>query len=82
MPAKIYPDTRMPTSRFPFSKARLLAVLGFGSQGHAHALSLRDSGCKGSVGFEPVSRQQEPPGVAEEYGFAVHDTAEAVGLPM
>jgi ketol-acid reductoisomerase len=32
-------------------RARRVAVLGFGSQGHAHALSLRDSGCDVRVGL-------------------------------
>ena len=32
-------------------RARKVAVLGYGSQGHAHALSLRDSGCEIRVGL-------------------------------
>ncbi|MEO6703016.1 MAG: ketol-acid reductoisomerase, partial [Jatrophihabitantaceae bacterium] len=32
-------------------QARKVAVLGFGSQGHAHALSLRDSGVDVRVGL-------------------------------
>ena len=32
-------------------QARKIAVLGYGSQGHAHALSLRDSGCEVRVGL-------------------------------
>ncbi len=37
-------------------KDRTIAVIGFGSQGHAHALNLRDSGCKVVVGLYPGSR--------------------------
>lgn len=34
-------------------KDKVIAVLGYGSQGHAHALNLRDSGCKVIVGLKP-----------------------------
>jgi ketol-acid reductoisomerase len=37
-------------------QARKIAVLGYGSQGHAHALSLRDSGCEVRVGLHQGSR--------------------------
>ena len=36
--------------------ARKVAVLGFGSQGHAHALNLKDSGIDVSVGLRPGSQ--------------------------
>ncbi|HEY8557997.1 MAG TPA: ketol-acid reductoisomerase, partial [Actinomycetes bacterium] len=32
-------------------QSRKVAVLGYGSQGHAHALSLHDSGCEVRVGL-------------------------------
>ena len=32
---------------------RQVAVIGYGSQGHAHALNLRDSGVKVMVGLRP-----------------------------
>ena len=32
---------------------RVVAVLGYGSQGHAHALSLRDSGADVRIGLAP-----------------------------
>ena len=38
-------------------QGRTVAVLGFGSQGHAHALSLRDSGVDVRVGLPEDSRQ-------------------------
>ncbi|HEY7144788.1 MAG TPA: ketol-acid reductoisomerase [Streptosporangiaceae bacterium] len=37
-------------------QGRKVAVLGYGSQGHAHALSLRDSGCEVRVGLPGQSR--------------------------
>ena len=74
MPAKIYSDKDADLSVL---KGKTLAVLGFGSQGHAHALNLKDSGCKVIIGLYPGSKSRK---VAEDYGFAVHDTAEAVTL--
>jgi len=41
MPAKVYTDKDADLSVL---KSKTLAVLGFGSQGHAHALNLKDSG--------------------------------------
>jgi ketol-acid reductoisomerase len=74
MPAKIYSDKDADLSVL---QGKTLAVLGFGSQGHAHALNLKDSGCKVIIGLYPGSKSRK---VAEDYGFAVHDTAEAVRL--
>ena len=39
-------------------QARNVAVLGYGSQGHAHALSLRDSGVDVRVGLPESSRSR------------------------
>ena len=36
-----------------------VAVIGYGSQGHAHALSLRDSGVDVRVGLQPGSKSRE-----------------------
>jgi ketol-acid reductoisomerase len=52
-----------------------IAVLGFGSQGHAHALNLRDSGHDVVVGLQPHSRSRA---AAEEAGLSVTTPAEAV----
>jgi ketol-acid reductoisomerase len=38
---------------------RKIAVIGFGSQGHAHALNLRDSGCEVIVGLYPGSKSRQ-----------------------
>ena len=54
---------------------RHVAVLGYGSQGHAHALSLRDSGVDVRVGLRDGSRSWAK---AEEAGLRVLPTAEAV----
>ncbi len=70
MPAKIYYDK---DADLALLKNKTLAILGYGSQGHAHAQNLRDSGCKVIVaelpdtanyalavkdGFKPVSASE------------------------
>jgi len=72
MPAKIYTDKDADLKVF---KGKTLAVLGFGSQGHAHALNLKESGAKVIIGLYPKSKSRE---VAKKFGFEVYDTAEAV----
>ncbi|MBL9153448.1 MAG: ketol-acid reductoisomerase [Verrucomicrobiales bacterium] len=72
MPAKIYIDK---DADLGVLKNKTLAVIGFGSQGHAHALNLKDSGMKVIIGLYPKSKSRS---VAQEYGFEVLDTAEAV----
>jgi ketol-acid reductoisomerase len=54
---------------------RTVAVLGFGSQGHAHALNLKDSGVDVRVGLRPGSASRAR---AEEAGLRVLDTMDAV----
>jgi ketol-acid reductoisomerase len=49
-------------------KARKVAVIGYGSQGHAHALSLRDSGADVRIGLPEGSRSREK---AEAEGLRV-----------
>jgi ketol-acid reductoisomerase len=53
---------------------RVVAVLGYGSQGHAHALNLRDSGVDVRVGLRPGSSSRTR---AQEQGLKVMDTNEA-----
>jgi len=74
MPAKILTDK---DADLKFFKGKTLAVLGFGSQGHAHALNLKESGCKVIIGLYPKSKSRA---VAAAQGFEVFDTAEAVRL--
>src|SRR5919197_4391233 len=52
-----------------------VAVLGYGSQGHAHALNLADSGVDVAVGLRPDSSSRA---AAEEAGLEVTTPAEAV----
>lgn len=40
-------------------QGKKIAVIGYGSQGHAHALNLRDSGCTVCVGLHAASRSRE-----------------------
>ncbi len=55
-------------------QGKKVAVIGYGSQGHAHALNLRDSGVEVVVGLKPESKSKAK---AEEAGFTVLPTAEA-----
>jgi ketol-acid reductoisomerase len=54
--------------------SKKVAVLGYGSQGHAHALSLRDSGVDVRVGLPADSRSRAK---AEQEGLRVVTPAEA-----
>ncbi len=72
MPAKVYTDKDADLSVL---KNKTLAVLGFGSQGHAHALNLKESGLKVIIGLYQGSKSIA---VAKEKGFEVVSTAEAV----
>src|SRR3954451_6528041 len=55
-------------------QGRKVAVLGYGSQGHAHALSLRDSGVDVRVGLPEGSRSRAK---AEDEGLPVLTPGEA-----
>ena len=72
MPAKVYTDK---DADLGVLQNKTLAVLGFGSQGHAHALNLKDSGCNVIIGLYEGSKSIP---VAQEKGFEVVSTAEAV----
>ncbi|MSU27642.1 MAG: ketol-acid reductoisomerase [Pedosphaera sp.] len=72
MPAKVYSDK---DADLGVLKNKTLAVLGFGSQGHAHALNLKDSGLTVIIGLYEGSKSIA---VAREKGFEVVPTAEAV----
>ena len=74
MPAKIYTDK---DADLGILKKKTCAVIGFGSQGHAHALNLKESGVQVVIGLYPGSKSRK---VAEAKGFKVVDTAEAVNL--
>ncbi len=53
---------------------KTVAILGYGSQGHAHALNLKDSGAQVVVGLRPDSASREQ---AEAAGLEVLDVADA-----
>ena len=55
-------------------EGKTVAILGYGSQGHAHALNLKDSGVDVVVGLRPDSGSRAK---AEEAGLEVLDIAEA-----
>src|ERR1051325_8202949 len=56
-------------------RGKTVAVLGFGSQGHAHSLNLRDSGVKVIV----ANRKDSANGrLAIEHGFELHSVEDAV----
>lgn len=56
-------------------EGKTIAIIGYGSQGHAHALNLRDSGLSVIVGLPASSKSRAK---AEAAGLRVLDTAEAV----
>jgi ketol-acid reductoisomerase len=72
MPAKVYSDQDADLSVL---QSKTLAVLGFGSQGHAHALNLKEGGLNVIIGLYEGSKSIP---VAQEKGFEVVSTAEAV----
>jgi ketol-acid reductoisomerase len=53
---------------------KIVAILGYGSQGHAHSLNLKDSGVDVVVGLRPDSQSVEQ---ARSNGLEVTDVAEA-----
>jgi ketol-acid reductoisomerase len=55
-------------------KGKTIAVIGYGSQGHAHALNAKESGLKVIVGLYRGSKSWKK---AEEAGFEVKTAAEA-----
>ena len=55
-------------------KDKTVAIIGYGSQGHAHALNLKDSGVNVIIGLYVGSKSWKK---AEEQGFEVYTAAEA-----
>ena len=55
---------------------KTIAIIGYGSQGHAHAQNLRDSGCKVIVASRPNGSGWR---AAREHGFRVLGAGEATG---
>ncbi|HZP47441.1 MAG TPA: ketol-acid reductoisomerase [Vicinamibacterales bacterium] len=55
-------------------QGKKVAIIGYGSQGHAHALNLKDSGVRVKVGLPPTSRSRAK---AQAAGLDVDDVAAA-----
>jgi ketol-acid reductoisomerase len=74
MPAKIYYDQDADLSLL---RGKKIAIVGYGSQGHAHALNLKDSGLDVVVGLYKGSRSWPK---AEKDGLRVATVAEAAQM--
>ena len=72
MPAKVYTDK---DADLAILKNKTVAVIGYGSQGHAHALNLKDSGVNVVIGLYKGSKSAS---VARKQGFKVYVTSQAV----
>ena len=70
--AKTYYDQ---DANFDILKKKTVAIIGYGSQGHAHALNLKDSGVNVVVGLYEGSKSKA---AAESHGLKVLPVAEAV----
>jgi ketol-acid reductoisomerase len=71
MAAKMYYDQ---DADLALIRAKKVAIIGYGSQGHAHALNLKDSGVKVQVGLSLTSKSKSK---AEGHGLTVTTAAEA-----
>src|SRR6202047_3502863 len=69
--AKIYHDN---DADLALVQAKKIAIIGYGSQGHAHALNLRDSGCNVCVGLHSASKSR---GKVNDAGLPMKSVAEA-----
>ena len=58
-------------------QGKTIAIIGYGSQGHAHALNLKESGCNVIIGLYEGSKSKAK---AEKQGFKVYNTAEAAKM--
>ncbi|MBV8587253.1 MAG: ketol-acid reductoisomerase [Verrucomicrobia bacterium] len=70
MPAKVYTDKDADLQAL---QGKVCGVIGFGSQGHAHALNLKDSGVDVIIGLHEGSKSAA---VAKENGFEVFPVRE------
>ncbi len=71
MAAKVYYDDDADLSLL---KGKTISILGYGSQGHAQAQNLRDSGCTVVIGQRPGSKNYD---LAVSHGFTPVSLAEA-----
>src|SRR5712691_9731121 len=70
--AKVYYDK---DADFNLLKGKKIAILGYGSQGHAHAQNLRDSGANVVIGTRPGGKTWE---LATGHGWSPKPVEEAV----
>ena len=70
MAAKMYYDD---AADLAIIRGKKVAIIGYGSQGHAHALNLKDSGVSVKVGLPATSKSREK---AQAAGLEVGDVAE------
>ena len=72
MTAKMYYDNDAEPAALA---GKTVAIIGYGSQGHAHALNLHESGVDVVVGLAPASKSRA---LVEDAGIRVADVADAV----
>ncbi len=72
MTSKTYYDS---DANWDIMKGKTIAIIGYGSQGHAHALNLKDSGANVVVGLYEGSKSKP---IAESHGLKVLTVGEAV----
>src|SRR5436190_16183306 len=72
MTAHVYTEADAPIDPL---KGKKIAVIGYGSQGHAHALNAHDSGLDVSVGLYQGSKSWQ---AAEQAGLKVFEVTDAV----
>ncbi len=76
MTAKIYYDNDADLSHL---KDKTIAILGYGSQGHAQAQNLRDSGCNVIIGQRPGGANYD---LAKSHKFEPMSVEDASRSPM
>ena len=69
--ARMYYDT---DANLDLLSDKTIAIIGYGSQGHAHALNLKDSGMNVIIGLYPGSKSAAK---ATEAGLKVYSVADA-----
>ena len=69
---KIYYES---DAKLELIQGKTIGIIGYGSQGHAHALNLQDNGCNVMVGLYPGSKSRQ---LAQEAGLRVGSVEEVV----
>lgn len=77
--ARMYYDT---DANLDIFNEKTIAIIGYGSQGHAHALNLKDSGSKVIVGLYPGSKSAAKAKAAGLDVYSVDEAAEKADLIM